>query len=154
MGSEGHQDIDLAILTALLKGGFMNKCICACSGPWMYSKWPPFHCHSLGMFLFGGFLLYMKQKWQRLGKHSSHSLCYDFTLPFLALLQGKCVALSFKILLAYQTNAFDTEHQRCHENNIPIILIKLYPLTWTNNPRQNTPFYVIYYIGSHYILIY
>lgn len=30
MGSEGHQDIDLAILTALLKGGLMNKCINAC----------------------------------------------------------------------------------------------------------------------------
>lgn len=33
MGSEGHQDIDLAILTALLKGGFMNKCNCASTGP-------------------------------------------------------------------------------------------------------------------------
>lgn len=27
MGSEGHQDIDLAILTALLKGGFVAECI-------------------------------------------------------------------------------------------------------------------------------
>lgn len=37
MGSEGHQDIDLAILTALLKGGLMNKCInaCVCPWPWM-----------------------------------------------------------------------------------------------------------------------
>lgn len=25
MGSEGHQDIDLAILTALLKGGFLRR---------------------------------------------------------------------------------------------------------------------------------
>lgn len=29
MGSEGHQDIDLAILTALLKGGSGRVCVCA-----------------------------------------------------------------------------------------------------------------------------
>lgn len=28
MGSEGHQDIDLAILTALLKGGRVHICVC------------------------------------------------------------------------------------------------------------------------------
>lgn len=42
MGSEGHQDIDLAILTALLKGGCVHSCVCA--GAWMYSKRLPFHC--------------------------------------------------------------------------------------------------------------
>lgn len=28
MGSEGHQDIDLAILTALLKGEYVGTCVC------------------------------------------------------------------------------------------------------------------------------
>lgn len=30
MGSEGHQDIDLAILTALLKGWYVHLCVCVC----------------------------------------------------------------------------------------------------------------------------
>ena len=40
MGSEGHQDIDLAILTALLKGGCEHVCVYAGAPMASFSLWP------------------------------------------------------------------------------------------------------------------
>lgn len=95
----------------------------------MYSKWPPFHCHSQGCF-------YLEAFFCSRNKNGNISESIPLTRSVAILRcpfwrcsrakghQGKRAALSFKILLAYQTIAFDTEHRRCHEYNIPIILIE------------------------------
>lgn len=60
MGSEGHQDIDLAILTALLKGEYVGTCVCLVFVEvWVHSEWLQFHSSNVVIWQF----LYMKGRW-------------------------------------------------------------------------------------------
>lgn len=60
MGSEGHQDIDLAILTALLKGEYVGTCVCLVFvEAWVHSEWLQFHSSNVVIWQF----LYMKGRW-------------------------------------------------------------------------------------------
>lgn len=96
MGSEGHQDIDLAILTALLKGGCVH--LCECAGAWMYSKWLPFHCRPPGVLLFGRFGTW--GGWYRFGKH------------FPSLSQFSCMFKAHKYVCAFAAHSIGIKHRQ------------------------------------------
>lgn len=83
MGSEGHQDIDLAILTALLKGGCVHSCVCVLEHECTVSG---FH-FTVALDVVIWKLQYIKGEWYHYRKHSCHCLslgvCSKHTSMFL-----------------------------------------------------------------------